>query len=391
MRYLLILIFFLCSSVFAEGDLFSSSTLSKRGGLVSRSTIALQPAFAETPVDSNYVLGPGDFLDLMLEENYVSVQVAPDGTIAIEECGVVSIGGKPLVEARELILDLVSKRYKRDMCFVQLVSLKKFRVNAMGAILWVGQQLVEPQTRLSYFIRQVGGYLPNANTEDVMVFRGKDTLHVNFTAMSTKGDFEQDIMLEQGDRVFVPFVEMGDNVALILPGFRTSVTYQEGRTVQDYFDLSGASRMQNLGFKAVCIREPGKPPRWLSLSEMKLTTVAPNTEIEFSVQEMLVYVGGAVNMIGKVDYDPSWHALDYVAAAGINTVTGSWNQVRVWRGKEPKALSLSVTEDQILPGDFIEIPKSRYESFKDFTLFLVSLLTVVSSAFLIYATYNNNN
>jgi hypothetical protein len=149
--------------------------------------------------------------------------------------------------------------------------------------------------------------------------------------------------------------------------------------------------MQNLGFKAVCIREPGKPPRWLSLSEMKLTTVAPNTEIEFSVQEMLVYVGGAVNMIGKVDYDPSWHALDYVAAAGINTVTGSWNQVRVWRGKEPKALSLSVTEDQILPGDFIEIPKSRYESFKDFTLFLVSLLTVVSSAFLIYATYNNNN
>jgi protein involved in polysaccharide export with SLBB domain len=391
MRYLLILIFFLCSSVFAEGDLFSSSTLSKRGGLVSRSTIALQPAFAETPVDSNYVLGPGDFLDLMLEENYVSVQVAPDGTIAIEECGVVSIGGKTLVEARELILDLVSKRYKRDMCFVQLVSLKKFRVNAMGAILWVGQQLVEPQTRLSYFIRQVGGYLPNANTEDVMVFRGKDTLHVNFTAMSTKGDFEQDIMLEQGDRVFVPFVEMGDNVALILPGFRTSVTYQEGRTVQDYFDLSGASRMQNLGFKAVCIREPGKPPRWLSLSEMKLTTVAPNTEIEFSVQEMLVYVGGAVNMIGKVDYDPSWHALDYVAAAGINTVTGSWNQVRVWRGKEPKALSLSVTEDQILPGDFIEIPKSRYESFKDFTLFLVSLLTVVSSAFLIYATYNNNN
>jgi len=391
MRYLLILIFLLCSSVLAEGDLFSSATLSKRGGLASRSSIALQPAFAETSVDSSYVLGPGDFLDLMLEENYVSVQVAPDGTIAIEECGVVSIGGKTLLEARELILDLVSKRYKRDMCFVQLVSLKKFRVNAMGAILWVGQQLVEPQTRLSYFIRQVGGYLPNANTEDVMVFRGKDTLHVNFTAMSTKGDFEQDIMLEQGDRVFVPFVEMGDNVALILPGFRTSVTYQEGRTVQDYFDLSGASRMQNLGFKAVCIREPGKPPRWLSLSEMKLTTVAPNTEIEFSVQEMLVYVGGAVNMIGKVDYDPSWHALDYVAAAGINTVTGSWNQVRVWRGKEPKALSLSVTEDQILPGDFIEIPKSRYESFKDFTLFLVSLLTVVSSAFLIYATYNNNN
>ena len=31
--------------------------------------------------------------------------------------------------------------------------------------------------------------------------------------------------------------------------------------------------------------------------------------------------------------------------------------------------------------------ESRYESFKDFTLFLASLLTVVSSAFIIYVNY----
>ena len=389
MRYLVLFVLLLCSSVFADDDLFKSSALGKKTGLPARSVISLDPSFAEVAVDSSYKLGPGDFLDLMLEDNYLSVQVGPDGSIAIEECGVVNIGGKTLAEARELILELVSKRFKRDMCFVQLASLKRFKVNAMGAVLLVGQQMVDPQTRLSFFLRQVGGFLPNANTEEVTIYRGNDTLRVNFTAMSTKGDFEQDIMLEQGDRVFVPFIEMGDNIALILPGYRTSVTYQEDRTVQDYFDLSGASRMQNLGFKAVCLREPGKPPRWLSLSEMKSTKVAPNTEIEFSVQEMLVYVGGAVNMIGKVPYDPTWHALDYVAAAGINTVTGTWNQVKVWRGKEPKALSLSVTEDQIMPGDYIEIPKSRYESFKDFTLFLASLLTVISSAFIIYANYNN--
>ena len=41
-----------------------------------------------------------------------------------------------------------------------------------------------------------------------------------------------------------------------------------------------------------------------------------------------------------------------------------------------------------MPGDYIEIPKSHYESFKDFTLFLASLLTVVSSAFIIYVNYN---
>ena len=145
--------------------------------------------------------------------------------------------------------------------------------------------------------------------------------------------------------------------------------------------------MHNYGFKAVCVREPGVPPRWVSLSEMKNTKVGPNTEVEFSLQEMLVYVGGAVNFIGRYPYEPTWHAIDYVAAAGINPITGNWSQVRVWRGKKPEALTLSVTEDQIMPGDYIEIPKSHYESFKDFTLFLASLLTVISSAFIIYVNY----
>jgi protein involved in polysaccharide export with SLBB domain len=389
MRFLFLLIAFCGVLGFAAEGGFLSSSFTKQNATnnSSRSTIAMEPASAEVPVDSSYVLGPGDFLDLMLEERYLSVQISPDGTVAIEECGVVTVGGKTLSEAREIILELVSKRYKVEYCFVQLAALKKFRVNAMGAIHQVGQQLVEPQTRLSYFLRKVGGTLPNANTEDVLVFRGKDTLHVNFSAMTLKGEFENDVMLEQGDRIYVPFIEMGDNVALIFPGYRTSVSYKEDRTLQDYFDLSGGSRMHNFGYKAVCVREPGQNPKWITLSEMKDTKVAPNTEVEFSVQEMLVYVGGAVNYLGRYPYDPSWHAIDYVAASGINTITGSWRQIKVWRGKNPSALKLSVTEDQILPGDYIEIPKSHYESFKDFTLFLASLLTVISSAFIIYVNY----
>lgn len=354
---------------------------------MTRSTAALQPAFAEVQVDSSYILGPGDFLDLMLEDRYLTVQIYPDGSVAIEECGSVVVGGKSLLEARALILDLVSKRYKREYCFVQLAALKKFRVNAMGAVALVGQHVVEPQTRLSYFIRQVGNTLPNANTEDVRIIRGQDTLHVDYNAMSAKGVFDQDVMLEQGDKVYVPFVDIGDNIALIFPGYRTSVAYQEDRTLQDYFELAGATRMHNFGYKAVCVREPGKAPRWITLSEMKLTKIAPNTEVEFSVQEMLVYVGGAVSMIGKYAYNPTWHALDYAAAAGINPITGTWNQIRVWRGNKPEPLHLSVTEDQILPGDYIEIPKSHYEAFKDFTLFLASLLSVISSTFIIYMNY----
>ena len=368
----------------------NSIVLSTSPTVSKRSEIALSPTYADQPVDSNYVLGPGDYLDLVLENNYVTVQVYPDGSVAVEECGAVNVGGKTLAEAKKLILDLVSWRYKREYCYVQLAALKKFRVNALGAVSQVGQHLVESQTRLSFFIRQVGGILSNANTEDIWIIRGNDTLHIDYNAMSSKGDFSSDIMLEQGDKIYVPFVAVGDNVVLIFPDSRTSVAYQEGRTLQDYFDLAGGGRKDNLGYKSVCVREPGKPTRWITMSEMKLTKVAANTEVEFSIQEMVVYVGGAVTAMGKFPYDPTWHAIDYISAAGINITTGSWGQVSVWRGSEPEAISVKVAEDEILPGDLIEIPRSRYESFKDFTLFLASLLTVISSALIVYVTYNNN-
>lgn len=387
MQRILAVILFFCISVFADDPFFGSLANTRNSGPANRSAVTMTPASAEMAVDSSYVLGPGDFLDIMLEQNYLTVQVYPDGSVAIEECGMVNVGGKTLAEARELILDLAAKRFKRHLCFVQLSALKKFRVNAMGAVGQVGQHTVEAQTRLSFFIRQVGGLVARANMEDVQVIRGKDTIHVDYNAMTANGDFSADIMLQQGDKIFVPFVGLGDNISFIFPGFRTSVGYKEGRTLEEYYDLAGGPRLHSYGYKAACIREPGKTPRWVPLSEMKNIIVSPNTEVEFSIQEMLVYVGGAVNFLGRYPYDPSWHALDYVAAAGLNTISGSWDQVKVWRGENPEAISVNVATDQIMPGDYIEIPKSHYESFKDFTLFLASLLTVISSAFIIYVNY----
>ena len=391
MRSFFVCILLVCVYAFAADSMFGNSGSAK--GLVlgdgpsQRGAAALSPMFIEKAVDTNYVIGPGDFLDLMLEDKYLAVQVYPDGSVAVEECGSVNVGGKTFGEAQRLILDLVSKRYKREYCFVQLAALKKFRVNIMGAVAAVGQHVIDPQNRLTFFIRVIGGLLPNANQEDIQVIRGKDTIHVNYNEMTTNGNFENDVMLQQGDNIYVPFVPMGDNISMIFPGYRTSVAYRADRTLQDYFELAGANRMHNQGYKSVCIREPDKDPRWITLAEMKNTVVAPNTEVEFFIKELFVYLGGAVNYIGRYPYMPTWHAIDYITSGGVNTITGSWNQVKVWRGDKPKASRINVATDPILPGDFIEIPKSHYESFKDFTLFMASLLSVISSAFIIYVNY----
>ena len=198
MRSFIVYLLLACVCAFASESMFGNSgtkSLVLGEGTSTRGAASLTPMYAEMAVDSNYVLGPGDFLDLMLEDKYLSIQVYPDGNVAVEECGAVHVGGKTFGEAQRLILDLVSKRYKREFCFVQLAALKKFRVNAMGAVGLVGQHIVDPQTRLSQFIRAIGNPLANANTEDVQVIRGKDTIHVNYTTMTTNGEFENDVML----------------------------------------------------------------------------------------------------------------------------------------------------------------------------------------------------
>ena len=141
MPHFLAIVLFVFGSALAQSSLFggSASLLSGEQSLPSRSATVLQPAYSEVQVDSSYVLGPGDFLDIMLENKYLTVQIYPDGSVAIEECGAVVVGGKTVAEARQLILDLVGKRYKREYCFVQLSSLKAayFESHVEDGICWL--------------------------------------------------------------------------------------------------------------------------------------------------------------------------------------------------------------------------------------------------------------
>lgn len=388
----LLLMFLFCAPamLFAlEGSSLQSLTsVSSTPTSVSlqRNSVTMQPTYSEGLVDSTYKLGPGDYLDIVLENTYLSAKVYPDGTIVIEECGTLNVAGMTIAEAREAIMKLVAKRYDPKYCFVQLAQLKKIIVNVMGAVPQVGQVLVEPQTRLSRLLKMVGNILPAGNGEDVQIVRAKDTLHINWEKVNNEGDFANDVMIEQGDQIFIPFADMTNSVTLILPNYRTAVPFTENRTIRDYFRIAGGDRLPNAGYQSVTIRNKDNTSKSIPIRDIGKTVVEPGTEIEFTVKPLLVYVGGAVAGVGRQAYDPSWHALDYISAAGVTTISGSFDQVKVIRG-DRETIYVNATADPILPGDYIEIPKSNYERFKDFTLFVASLLTVVSSAFIIYVNY----
>ena len=95
-----VLFLVLCS--YADPKIFQESSSMK-----SRGNVSLQPNIAESAIDSLYELGPGDFLDIFLENAYFSVQVNPDQTIIIDEVGAIEVGGKPFFEAKKIILEKI--------------------------------------------------------------------------------------------------------------------------------------------------------------------------------------------------------------------------------------------------------------------------------------------
>ncbi len=354
-----------------------------------RGNVSLMPMVVESQVDSNYIVGPGDFFDLFLENNYFSVQVNADGTIAVSECGVINVGGKTLNEAKREILRAISVKYSAQYSSVQLSRLKSFMVSVMGAVLQTGQVPVEAQTKLSTLLRNMGGFLPTADKEKIVVIRGQDSLKVDYNKVVRLGDFSSDLVLMQGDRIFVPFVDMSTAVTLVFPDRRVPVTYNDNRSVADYYLMASGSDVESSGLSFIKIVARDGSEKKISTSEAKNVAVSASSEIycdNRGSNNQFVYVGGAVAAMGRVPYNPDYHALDYIAAAGVTPFTGSWNQVHVVRGNR-ETIDVNATEDEILPGDYIEIPKSRYEIFKDITLFLASLLTVVSSSLIIYMSY----
>ena len=354
-----------------------------------RGNVSLMPMVVESQVDSSYIVGPGDFFDLFLENNYFSVQVNADGTIAISECGVINVGGKTLNEAKREIMRAISVKYSAQYSSVQLSRLKSFMVSVMGAVPQTGQVPVEAQTKLSTLLRNMGGFLPTADKERIVVIRGQDSLKVDYNRIVRLGDFSSDLVLMQGDRIFVPFVDMSTAVTLVFPDRRVPVPYSDSRTVADYYQMASGNDVESSGLSFIKIVGRDGSEKKISTSDAKNTVAAASSEIycdNRGSSNQFVYVGGAVAAMGRVPYNPEYHALDYIAAAGVTPFTGSWNQVHVVRGNR-ETIDVNATEDEILPGDYIEIPKSRYENFKDITLFFASLLTVISSSLIIYMSY----
>jgi protein involved in polysaccharide export with SLBB domain len=335
-----------------------------------RDNASQTPVNLEGPVDSSYIVGPGDFFEVLLPSGQEGLQVSPEGTIAIYGYGFINVGGLKLYEAKQRILEKLETRYSQKFIGVHLVQLRRFVISVQGEVNSPGQVTVSGQSRVRGAIYAAGNFKAWANKDSVYVYRTGDTIATT-----------ENMLLQAGDIIYVPSREWHQTIDIGYSGKIITTPYIQGQTLKEYIKELGIS-VEN-GYGAVSAKYPLDGfTRWIDVSQIGSFVPDPLTEIEFHVKAPFVYVGGAVMAVGKVPYNPAMHAADYVAASGVTIITGDFSRISVLRNG--KSFSVDWAKDEIFPGDFIEIPRGRYEQAKDVTLFVTSILSIAATALTIY-------
>ncbi|HZR22926.1 MAG TPA: polysaccharide biosynthesis/export family protein [Vicinamibacterales bacterium] len=164
-----------------------------------------KPAPAALTQNDEYRLGAGDKLrvevykDAQLSQ---SVQIRPDGKITLPLVGDMTATGLTPIELRDEIAKKLKDYINNPTVTVIVVEADSAHAYVMGEVAHPGAVSLHGPVTIVQAIAMAGGFKEFANTKDVKILRGSQTLKFNYKDM-LNGDAHP-MMLRPGDTVIVP-------------------------------------------------------------------------------------------------------------------------------------------------------------------------------------------
>jgi polysaccharide export outer membrane protein len=168
-----------------------------------------QPQLRHRP---RYTLRAGDVLELQYRytpEFNQTVTVLPDGYVNLNLVGDVRVSDLTVAQAHDLIVEKASARLNAPELNLVLKQFQQPYIVVAGEVNKSGKIDLRDNTTAMQAVLLSGGFLPSAQTSQVLVFRkiNGDTAEIkvlNLGKLRKTSDLEHDLMLESGDMLFVP-------------------------------------------------------------------------------------------------------------------------------------------------------------------------------------------
>jgi polysaccharide biosynthesis/export protein len=172
-----------------------------------------------TIIGETYTLGAGDRVNINffnVPEYSGEYQVAADGSVNLPVVGGASLTGLTLQEAGSFIASLYQSELAHPRVTVNLVTRRPLQVSIIGEVGQPGLYTIsaDQSAQVIQAIQTAGGFTQSANLRQVQIrrsFRGlNQTIGVDVWSLLENGDLSQNLILQDGDSLYVPAAEAID-------------------------------------------------------------------------------------------------------------------------------------------------------------------------------------
>ncbi len=196
----------------------------------------------DIPAPQDYVVGPGDTVDVELygqKSNVYTLPVGRDGVISIPDVGPVQVGGSSVSSITSQIQKRVSQQIIGTQARVSLKELRSARVLVLGDAERPGNYVVSGLSTVMNALFAGGGVKSIGSLRSIEVKRGGRLVRrLDLYDVLLHGNTADDISLQSGDVVFIPPV--GPTVGISGDVRRPAIYELAGeRTVADVVQMAG--------------------------------------------------------------------------------------------------------------------------------------------------------
>ena len=332
--------------------------------------------------EAEYIVGPGDYFQVVTGSKSEFVSVNPEGFVILESAPPIHVALMTLVQAKREIQKTLATQYKGDWIHVSLAQAKVFQVSMTGEVSSPGLYSFESGIRLSSALVHAGGFSYLASRRISIIGSNGETRDYDLSSYFSEGNLSQNPYLKQGDRIIAPRVNFSGNVVYVRAdkGLR-AVEAAQGESLEEIL-----RRHENFSavweWISVRVYEGDQLKEIVLRKDAAGYVPASGSVLEPVTLKKAVFVGGTVVQPGIFDYDPTLSIGDYISKAGVtvNTVRDLGEATVI--DASGNVRKVDARHGLIFPGDHIWVPRSTEAKTRDY----VGLISSVSSLAVAIAT-----
>ena len=155
----------------------------------------------------NYRLGAGDVVNIDISgasQQSVSETITPDGTITIEDIGLIHLGGLTVNQAKSRLRQLIGPRYQGSSIELSLGQTRTITISVTGEVKMPGTYTMSAFATVYNALYMAGGPNDIGTLRSIKVFRGGRLIStVDVYAFLLNGNLTGDVRLQDNDIITV--------------------------------------------------------------------------------------------------------------------------------------------------------------------------------------------